>query len=131
MERQCDCCGDPYEAKTKRSRFCSTNCRVAYSRGARPTAPATPGPPVSTKVADALVQDLTTLGVVETYEAAIAIGMAKQLDSGTVQGSAYVSLSKEVDRRVDALRLKAEKPDDPVRLILGAVEEKQSHLRAV
>lgn len=140
MERLCDACGDPYEAKTRRSKFCSTACRVAKSRERHraaadadraqdaPASVGEPRQPPSTKVKDQLLAELLRLGVAETYEASIAVGIAKQLDAGVVVGAAFVSLSKELDRRVDALRLKAERPDDPVVRIRGALEEHRLRL---
>lgn len=136
MERPCDECGDRYEAKTRRSKFCSTACRVAASRSrhaeaARADATGTvvePPAPPSTKVADALRAELEQLQVADSYEGTIAIGIAKQLDSGHVVGAAYVSLSKELDRRVDALRLKAERPDDPARAVRDRLTEKRLSL---
>lgn len=135
MQRPCDFCGQPYEALRKNSRFCETKHRVAYAaamKTGRPIPAVTQAAaiePMSTDVADRLERELRKLGVFEKYEAAIVVGMAKQLDSGAMVGTAYVSLSKEVDRRVDALRLKAERPDDPTRVIRERVEEKQAHLR--
>lgn len=137
MQRACDFCGETYEAKTKTSRFCEVKCRVANHEAKKAGKPVPAAakpkrePQRSTDVADRLERELTELGVIDQYEAAIVIGMAKQLDSGVMVGTAYVSLSKEVDRRVDALRLKAERPDDPTRLIRERVVEKQAHLHAV
>lgn len=140
MERPCDSCGDPYEAKTKRSRFCSTRCRVskheedkrAAVAGVEPTkAPRSSTGPVLNGVHDRLTRKLTTLGVIDDWEAGVVLGLAKQLDSGAIVGSQYVSLSKEIDRRVDKLELAAVRPDDPVRRVASAVEEKQARLRAV
>lgn len=82
-------------------------------------------------VQDALLLELTTLKVAHTYEGRVALGLARQLDDGSVRGAAYVALSKEVDRRVSALRLKADLPDDPVRSTQDAITDKRSHLRAV
>lgn len=138
MQRPCDFCGQPYEALRKNSRFCETKHRVAYAaamKTGRPvpaqTSTATPPPPTSTDVADRLERELRELGVFDQYEAGVVLLMAEQLDSGRHSGAAFVSLSKEVDRRVDALRLKAERPDDPLVAIRATVHEKQSHLRAV
>lgn len=136
MERPCDSCGDAYEAQTKRSKYCSTACRVAATRArqaeaARADAEGTvvePAAPPSTKVADALRAELAKLEVDATYEGTIAIGIAKQLDGGHVVGSAYVSLSKELDRRVEALRLKAPRPADPAAQAKAAVQEKRLRL---
>lgn len=111
--------------------FCTDVHRKASKRvGSGIGVPVFEGP-VSTEVVDALGVELRQLGVADTYEGRVALGIAAQLDKGTVIGAAYASLSKELDRRVDALRLKAERPDDPVRLITGAVEEKRATLRSV
>lgn len=136
MQRACDSCGDPYEAPTRRSKYCSTACRMAASRArhaeaARADAAGTvvePSAPVSTKVGDALRTELEKLQVAGTYEGTIAIGIAKQLDSGAVVGTAYVSLSKELDRRVEALRTKAERPGDPAAAAKASIREKRLRL---
>lgn len=137
MQRPCDFCGDIYEAVRKNSRFCQVKHRVAFHEYAKTgkavpaEREAKPSVPQSTDVADRLERELRELGVFDHYEAGVVLLMAQQLDSRQHSGAAFVSLSKEVDRRVDALRLKAERPDDPVRLILTAVEDKQAHLRVV
>lgn len=130
MERACDACGDPYEAKTKRSRFCSVNCRVANAR-AKSHAVSEPPPAVPTRTTQAsakLDAELEKLGVADLYEAEIAVGIARQLDSGLIVGAQYVSLSKELDRRVDALRLRAVRHDDPAAAVKLRLVQKQSGL---
>lgn len=130
MQRACDQCGEPYEAKRSTSKYHSAACRVAANRGTPPAELANPKgqTPASTDVADALLKELTLLGLADSYEAAIAIKTARQLDNGTIVGTAFTSLSKELDRRVDALRLKAERPDDPAREIRERFEEKRLRL---
>lgn len=137
--RRCDECGEPYEAKRARSRFCGVNCRNAYGR--RPAEQrAAAGPPAgsiaaglplvarSTTIADRLQAELEKLGVGGRYEAGIVVGLAEQLDQRAVTGAAYVSLSKEVDRRVEALRMAAERPDDPAVAIQHRLEQKRLRL---
>lgn len=85
----------------------------------------------STEVADALGQELQRLGVAHLYEARIALRLAGQLDDGSQRGAGFVSMSKELDRRVDALRLKSPAPDDPGVAITAAVQERRDRLRAV
>lgn len=134
MLRACDFCGTSYEPKTARSKFCSDNHRTdngKYKRAGKPVPALTrtqPAPPTSTDVADRLERELRELGVFDAYEAGVVLLMAAQLDSGRHSGAAFVSLSKEVDRRVDALRLKAERPDDPAVLIRERFEEKRLRL---
>jgi len=83
-----------------------------------------------THAAAKLDAEFTQLGVADLYEAEVAVGIARQLDSGVIAGAAYVSLSKELDRRVDALRLRAEKPDDPARAVKDRLAEKRLSLVA-
>jgi hypothetical protein len=135
VQRACDLCGTIYEAKRATSRFCKPAHRKAWATGAKPktdlptTAPAPNGDPTPLpKVSEQLARELDTLKVLDTYEAAIALGLAKQLDSLVITGSAYTSLSKELDRRVDALRMKAEKPDDPARAVKDRLAEKRLSL---
>jgi hypothetical protein len=134
VQRACDNCAVDYEAKRPASRFCSSACRTAWSR--RPKTAATgkvpkaaPQRSASTKVADALRRELEQLGVADLYEGAVAVGIAGQLDSGTVVGAAYASLSKELDRRVDALRMRADRPDDPAQAVVDRFEDKRQSLR--
>lgn len=140
MQRACDLCGEVYEAKRATSRFHAPKCRTAWAKGARPRAKPAPAPaapaaaaekPEYPKAAEMLARELNDLGVLESFEAAAVLILARQLDSGVIVGAAAVSLSKEIDRRADALRLKADLPDDPVQKLVGAVEDKQKHLRAV
>lgn len=128
MERACDLCGELYEAQRSTSRFHAPKCRVAWAKGARPAAELPPPPPPSTKVGDALAVELQQLGVAESYEGVVALGLARQLDNGTITGTAYVSLSKELDRRVESLRLKAERPDDPAKAIKDRLVDKKLRL---
>lgn len=133
MQRECDLCGKPYEAKRANSRFCEPKHRTAWAKGVRPAAqlPSTdasstpPKPDVGAKLA----AEFRTLGVEGTYEAGMALWLAGQLDTGTITGTAGVAMSRELDRRVDALRLRAELPNDPARDIRERLEDK--HLRLV
>jgi hypothetical protein len=138
VQRACDLCGDTYEAKRSTSRFCKPAHRTAWARGSRPATELPASPPSGTpegdlpqypKAAEMLARELDRLGVLESFEAAAVLILARQLDSGVIVGAAAVSLSKEIDRRADALRLKADLPNDPVKAILGKVEDKQQHLR--
>jgi hypothetical protein len=79
-------------------------------------------------VGEALRTELEALGVADTYEGRVALGIASQLDNGTVAGAAYASLSKELDRRVDALRLKAVRTDDPAVVVKDRFAEKRAKL---
>ena len=109
-------------------RWCSEVCRKRAGRAGPATVTQLPTSPPSTAVADALRRELVELGVAQTYEARTALGLAEQLDSGRLVGAGYVSLSRELDRRVDSLRLRAVRPDDPARLLREALEAKRLEL---
>jgi hypothetical protein len=125
--RACDACGTIYQPKRATSRFCPNNgaCRVAYKRGKRPPVEAPPVGDDEDAIAPALREEFEELGVLKHYEARTALKLARQLDSGAIVGSAFTSLSKELDRRVDALRLKGDLPnDDPGQAIQERFQEK-------
>ncbi len=74
--------------------------RAAVPTSSRPTGS-------STTVQALLSSELMRLGVADSYEGAVVLGLAAQLDGGLVLGTAYVSLSRELDRRVEDLRRRA------------------------
>lgn len=130
VSRLCACgCGSSVVGRADK-RYASEACS---KRARRATSTVTPFPsdPPSTAVADALGKELQALGVIDTYEASTALGLARQLDSGQLVGAGYVSLSKELDRRVDALRLRAERSDDPLRRIRDRLDERTARLHVV
>ncbi len=123
MSRLCAAgCGTPVVGRADK-RYCSEVCSKRARRRAAVAQQLPAGPP-STRVADALTAELEGLGVADSYEGATALNLARQLDSGSIVGAAYVSLSKELDRRVAVLRLKAERPDDPVAALQRRLDAK-------
>lgn len=128
MKRRCAFCSAEFEASPgSRQRYCGSTCRARKAEG-KPAPVKRKRTRARTEVADALRTELVELGVADSYEGRVALGIAEQLDAGTVVGAAYASLSKELDRRVDALRLKAERGDDPTKVIRGRLEEKRAQL---
>lgn len=91
MERACDGCGRPYEAKRKTSRFCSDLCR-ARNKGAsgEPEAPSLNG-----HVAASTRAMLEKAERVETPLGASALLLASRIDSAQDTGSALAALNKE------------------------------------
>ncbi len=130
-QRSCAHCGGEIRTLDKRARYCGDSCRAAaaYVRKKTGDAPApTSGAAPSDKVQGPLGRELQELGVADSYEGAIALGLAAQLDGGTVTGTAYVSLSKELDRRVEDLRRKAPRPDDRTVQAREAVQARRLRL---
>lgn len=129
-DRVCETCGESIEGTHTLRRYCDAACKQAAHRKAHRAPAREAGRPRSSLVADALRAELDKLGVAASYEGQIALGIAAQLDGGTVVGAAYASLSKELDRRVEVLRLKAERPDSPVGQAASTFAEKRTHLRS-
>lgn len=125
MERSCVRCGGSFEAQRSTAKYCSSSCRA---RASTHPAPAAPAPAVSTAVLDALAVELTGLGVAGTYEGVVALGIARQLDNGSVSGTAYTSLSKELDRRVADLRRRAPRAEDRTQAAQAAVADRRLRL---
>jgi hypothetical protein len=92
--RNCDSCGNPYAAKSVRSRFCSDTCRVRHSRGAvsAPSAESSESPLVK-----ATREELEAAGKVDTVLGQTALILAAAMT--TAQTTAGVTaLSKELSR---------------------------------
>lgn len=130
MEKDCASCGRSFSTKRESAKTCSDRCRQALRRNG-PRSEPEPAAPLSTEVADRLGRELVSLGVAETYEGVVALGIARQLDNGSVAGTAYVSLSKELDRRVAELRRRAPRADDQTQSARAGLAAKRAELRAV
>lgn len=124
IARNCEECGQPFEAKTKRGRFCGATCRVRANR--RPTKvgkakaeaqqdvgdsvvqlPATPPAPVYDTLADQVRQSLTDAEALDTISGMAALRVAQQIDRGGDSGSAVATLSKELSRLVSEAKAEA------------------------
>lgn len=103
MIRACDACGQPYEAATVRSKFCSKRCRSRSGRGFRPPVvaqlpsgePATRG-----RVREATVAELERVGRLDTPHGAAALLLAEQIDAG---GGTAAGMAALVGRWVEVL----------------------------
>jgi membrane-bound lytic murein transglycosylase B len=130
--RPCEECGEPFEAKTKRAKFCGATCRVRANRrpsktGAAKAAaggtvthlPIAGGPLDQTSPADPSVEDivgslaeqvrktLTEAKALDTIAGAQAVRIARQIDRGDDSGSAVATLSKELSRLVAEAKVEA------------------------
>ncbi len=144
VERNCEDCGQPFTAKTRRAKFCSDLCRVRANR--RPTkvgkakaasaihavpdgkskpeaaAVVTPPAPTYDTLEDQVVGSLTDLNALDTIAGRAAVRVAQQIDHGGDGGSAVVSLSKELSRLVAEAKVEAaprnrDKADDIAMLV--------------
>jgi hypothetical protein len=86
MTITCAVCEKPFEGKTSRAKFCGATCRQRASRGT--------SKPADGEVVRSVRADLRKAKVLDTYEAAVAIAIARQIDGAGPAGIS--SLSKEL-----------------------------------
>lgn len=116
MRRPCDACGEQYEAKTIRSKFCTDLCRKRGQRGVR--APAVvaelPARPVSAGLAPAVRAELAEGGREDTALGRAALAIAARIDSQLDTGSGVASLARELRSTLTAALAGIEKASSPV-----------------
>lgn len=118
MQRPCDVCGRPYEAKRRTSRFCSGRCRQRNHENPRPVPlvampPAEPG-----EITKALTSELTNTGQMSTWLGQHALILARRLDDPFESGAGVAALSKAfraVLAELDADRVPVDDPLDQLR----------------
>jgi hypothetical protein len=120
MQRRCDSCGKPYEAKRPTSRFCGSNCRVRASRGQLAPVDAEPLPVIPPAVSSGLVaateKRLTDVGRLDTWEGQAALDLARRIEVASAMdtGSAYASLQRELRAAMAEALKGAAKPQSAV-----------------
>lgn len=145
MERPCDCCGETYEAKTVRSRYCSDRCKRRYHRGARPAAGTTKAEPKKGRgrkpAADTPADEPDRSGVGSTTAAVLlelqeakrlhtplgqaALVLAHRLDASHKDtGAGVASLAKQLHATLAAATADAEVDADEVDELRRRREEK-------
>jgi hypothetical protein len=109
MQRPCDVCETPYEAKRATSKYCSDKCRVAASRGAvtkhaepenvaaapissLPEPEDAPGP-----VETAVLEELTTAERDKTALGQATLALARRVDIGRDTGAGLAALVKQLE----------------------------------
>lgn len=109
MRRCCEVCGRIYDAKTKRSRFCTSTCRSRNMRGAEP-------PPIAALIDVSLEsttkQKLEDAGVLDTVLGQQAMRLAVQMSVET--GSSLAALSRELRATMLEALSSGEQADDVV-----------------
>lgn len=96
MSRNCDTCGRPYEAQTRRSRYCGELCRKRKQRGAA-RAPSVDS--VDDPLVAATRRELDAAGAASTAMGQLALVLAAAM--ATAQTPAGLAgLSKELSRVV-------------------------------
>jgi hypothetical protein len=127
--RPCDACGEPYEAKTARSRYCSDRCKRRYHRGARAPENVTPLEPRKRKkrppadgqpVGDAGPVEKATVAALQEVDragtplGAAAVVLARRLDEGRDTGQGFASLAKQLQATLGSATAGVHVEADPV-----------------
>lgn len=116
MRRSCDSCGKPYEAKTSRSKFCGTTCRVRSSRGAHAPAEVTtlPDRTPDAGLAAAVREELGAAGRADTMLGRAALALAARIDAQQDTGSGIAALARELRATIVAAMAGVQPANSPV-----------------
>ncbi len=115
MQRQCDQCGKPFEAKRPTAKYCSGTCRTRRSRSGPP---APPPPVVDAGPSDGLISsvrnELEKLQQVDSVLGQHALEIARRIVGAPGMNTGVASLSKELSRVMGEARSVSTVADDPV-----------------
>lgn len=125
MQRSCDSCGKPYEARRKTSRFCSDTCRMRNQRAPKSREPVSPKPS-GTDLQSVTERELAAVGRLETVLGQQAIELAGRISSSHETGAAIASLSKEFRAVMEAAMEGVGVAADPLDELRARRERKRS-----
>lgn len=124
MQRTCEQCGVPFEARSRRARFCGTPCRMRANydrtRGGAPAPPAAlrPTEPGQRRwlVLPVVEDHLAAAGLADSPQGRTALQLAERLDAVTSaeSPSAVAALARELSRTLDAIGRSAAVADNPL-----------------
>ena len=105
MQRACDRCAKPYEAKRSTSRYCSPTCnKLAHKAGGVPVrvlpTPVTP----TVSILDAVLAELTAAGRQDTSAGRAALSLAAKMDESSADS---LSSRAAADRQLSARMVEA------------------------
>lgn len=133
MQRSCDVCGVPYEAKRASSRYCSTRCRTRASRGQVVPLAQRPTPtPVPAAAAGAVERStaatLENVGRLDTPLGQACIVLARRLDSpGADTGSAMAAVAGRLETMLASATKGAGAATAPQQLRDQLAERRRKH----
>lgn len=131
MQRLCDVCDVPYEAKRPTSRFCSATCRKRASRGAV-TAPEVEDLPKLvpehvdgpvTESALAVLHDVERSG---TPLGQAALALARRVDLNRDTGAGLAALVKQFEATLKAATADVKSAASPLDLMRDELAERRS-----
>ena len=110
----CRACGAGFEAQRSTARYCSAACRMRVHRagGNVPAPPVVPvvGDSGDVSVGAAVRRELEELGALDTADSALALSLARRIDSDSETGTAIASLSRQLSQALDRARRSAPRP---------------------
>ncbi|GGV34133.1 hypothetical protein GCM10010182_67490 [Actinomadura cremea] len=120
MTKTCAHCGETFEARSARAKYCGSTCRARASekakRGGHAAPAAAPAPvaelPAPSTLAAAVRGELEAAERLGTFLGAQAVALAGRIDAGGDTGSAVAALSKELRAVMDAALAGAPKAAD-------------------
>lgn len=135
MERNCDVCGEPYQAQRATSKYCSTRCRTRASRGkcSGEVVPLAPKPqPAEVEgpgaVERATVDALEQVDRLDTPLGRACVVLARRLDSpGADTGSAMASVAKQLEALLVSANRGAGAASSPQQLRDELAERRRKH----
>lgn len=106
MQRNCDVCGRPYEAKRSTSRYCGSGCRARKSQQPgvvpAPVTPLTATELPSTGLAVVTTSELEAAGRLNTTVGQQAVSLALRIEASFGDtGSSVAALHKQLDALMD------------------------------
>lgn len=135
MERNCDVCGEPYQAQRATSKYCSTRCRTRASRGkgSGEVVPLTTKPqPVEAEgpgaVERATVDALEQVSRLDTPLGRACVVLARRLDSPKGDtGSALASVAGKLESLLASATRGAGAASSPQQLRDELAERRRKH----
>lgn len=122
MQRLCDSCQKPYEAKRRTSKFCSPTCRSRASRGAV-VADLRPSP--TGGLVGAVRRELEEVDRHETALGYATLALAERIAAGNDTGSAVASLTREMRTTLEAAKAGARVADSPLAQMRDELAERR------
>jgi len=127
MEKLCAVCGDLFEAKRPHARYCGDTCRKRAARNPNVVEDAeTPDATPPGEVATATATRIADLDVATLPQAALALALARRVDSARETGAAVAALAKQLVVLLDELERRGRREVNPLDELRARRENKRA-----
>lgn len=131
MDRECDVCGDTYDAKRPNSKYCGGTCRKRSQRGALAADEDTQVPTLVPDlevgpVEAALLSELSKVERSATALGQAALALARRVDVGRDTGAGLASLVKQLEATAKAATANVKSAASPLDLMRDELAERRS-----